>query len=401
MYSVEKHKIKLRLLHKKFLLIFLLTPLFCNSQDSILSNKNSKIQVHGYLKDMQSVSFIDNSKSLVTGNLIHNRINFRWDIFNNVYARIEARNRLFYGEQVKSTYNFGKYVDVDNGITDLSYNVIDDTSLVLNTIIDRALINWYNDKFDITIGRQRINWGVNLVWNPNDIFNAFNYFDFDYEERPGSDAIRVQYNTPDFSSIEFACKFSNKGKDYVAAMMYKTNFKKFDLQNFAGIYFDDIVIGTGWAGNIKNTGFKGEVSLFKPYKNFSNSAEVLSASVSFDRSFKNNYFGMVSYLYGSQGKGLKTGINELTGVVLSAKKLSPFEHSFFIQVSKSINPLLSGSMASIFSPKNNTLILLPSLALSVSNNWDLALIAQSFFSDSNGTFRTLGNGIYLRLRWSY
>lgn len=359
------------------------------------------MQLHGYIKDMQTVSFIDNAKSMMTGNFIHNRINFKWNISNNLYARIEARNRLFYGEQVKSTYQFGKYIDTDNGILDLSDNIIDDTTVVLNVLLDRLLLNWSNSKWDFTIGRQRINWGVNLVWNPNDIFNAFNYFDFDYEERPGTDAIRIQYNTNKHSSLELAYKFSDKEKEQVGAVMYKTNFRKYDWQSFAGIYFEDIVLGTGWAGSIKNTGFKGELSYFHPYKNMMDTNGILSASVSLDRSFKNDYFATVSYLYNSEGKGLQSGINELTGMTLSAKKLMPFEHSFFAQLSKSFSPLVNGSIAGIFSPEKNTLIVLPSLAVSISDDWDVALIGQSFFADVNNVYHTLGNGIYLRLRWSY
>lgn len=384
-----------------YFLFVLFSPVFCFAQDSVSSNENSKIQIRGYIKDMQSVSFIDNAESLLSGNFIHNRINLKWNILDNLYLRAEARNRLFYGEQVRTTYQFGKLIDIDNGWFHLSYNVVDESTVVLNTILDRALLKWSASKWDVTIGRQRINWGVNLVWNPNDIFNAFNYFDFDYEERPGTDAIRIEYSTGSVSSLEVAYKVSGKEKEQVGALMYKTNFRKFDLQNFAGIYFEDIVVGTGWAGSIKNTGFKGEGSYFHPYKNFSDISGILSAAVSLDRSFKNDYFATASYLYNSQGKGLQSGINELTNVSLSSKKLMPFQHSFFAQVSKSFNPLLNGSIAAIFSPGRNTLILLPSIALSISDDWDIALIGQSFFSDVSGVYRTLGNGIYLRLRWSY
>lgn len=370
-------------------------------QDSASTDKNPRMQLRGYIKNMQSVSFVDKMSSLVTGNFIHNRINFRWDISDKLYLRAEVRNRLYYGEQVKMTYRFGKYIDTDNGMVDLSRNLIDDTSLVLNTMLDRLLLNWSDSRWDVTAGRQRINWGINLVWNPNDIFNAFNYFDFDYEERPGTDAIRIQYNTGKVSSLELAYKFSGKEKEQVGAMMYRTNFGQYDWQSFAGVYFEDMVIGSGWAGNIKNTGFKGEISYFHPYKNIADTTGVLSSSVSFDRSFEKNYFAMVSYLYNSEGKGLVYGMSELTGAALSAKKLMPFEHSFFAQASKSFNPLVSGSMAFIFSLQNSTLITLPSLAVSVSDNWDIALIGQSFFYDLNGVYRTLGNGIYFRLRWSF
>ena len=53
----------------------------------------------------------------------------------------------------------------------------------------------------LRIGRQRINWGVNLAWNPNDLFNAYSLIDFDYQERPGSDAIRFQYYMGDLSVL--------------------------------------------------------------------------------------------------------------------------------------------------------------------------------------------------------
>ena len=401
MKNAKKNRNQLILRQTKFILFVLFAPFYCSAQDSVSSTNDSKFQLHGYLKDMQSVSFIDDAKSMVSGNFIHNRINLKWNISPNLYLRAEARNRLYYGEQVKTTPLFGKYIDSDNGQFDLSYNVVDESSLVLNTMLDRALLNWSSNKWDVTVGRQRINWGVNLVWNPNDIFNAFNYFDFDYEERPGTDAIRIQYNTGSVSSLEIAYKISDKTKEQVGALMYKTNFRKYDIQNFAGIYSEDIVVGTGWAGNIKNSGFKGEVSYFHPTENLSDTSGILTGSVSLDRSFKNDYFATVSYLYNSEGKGLQYGINELTTAALSAKRLMPFKNSFFGQVSKTFNPLLNGSIACLFSADNNTLILLPSLALSISEDWDIALIGQSFFSDVNGVYRGLGNGIYLRLRWSY
>jgi hypothetical protein len=383
----------------KFTFLFFLLPAFCFSQDSMTANISNRIKLHGYIKDMQTQTFIDNSESLITGNFIHNRINFKWDISQNVYLRAEARTRFYYGEQVKKTFEFGKQIDSDNGLIDLSYNVIDDTSMVLNTLLDRFLINWSNSNWDITLGRQRINWGINLVWNPNDIFNAFNYFDFDYEERPGTDALRIQFSISNISSIEAAYKLSDKPKEQVAAILYKTNIRKYDWQNIVGVYHTDILLGTGWAGNIKNTGFKGELSYFQPYEKTDTSG-TLAASVSLDRSFENDYFVMVSYLFNSKGKTLQSGINELAGAELSAKRLMPFEHSFFAQLNKIFNPISSGTIAFIFSPTKNTLIIMPSLAFSISEDWDLSLIGQSFFSDVNKVYRTLGNGIYLRLRWS-
>lgn len=370
------------------------------AQDSLLPYPRKHFAIKGFIKDVQSAYFTDNAKSLITGSYIHNRINFRWNIANNLHLRLESRNRLYYGEQVKNTPGFGKYIDTDNGYFDFTYNIISDTSIVFNTTLDRALLSWSKKRWDITIGRQRINWGINIVWNPNDIFNTFNYLDFDYEERPGSDAVRIQYNTGVFSSFQVAYKPAKDGNKQVGALMYKTNIGKYDWQNFAGVYRQDLVAGTGWAGNIKQTGFKGEATYFHSYKTM-DTAGTLITSLSFDRTFKGNYFIMASYLYNSGGKDLFYSAADLTKITISVKNLMPFKHTFFAEVSKSINPLVSAGFSAMFSPTKNSLILFPTVGVSLSDNWDLTFIMQSFFADVNNSYRTMGNAVYIRLRWSY
>lgn len=370
------------------------------AQDSLETTSLRRFVINGFIKDMHSVSFKDNSKSLITGNFIHNRINFRWNINNNIHLRIESRNRLFFGEQVKSTPNFGKYVVEDNGYFNLTQNIVNDTSIVFNTTLDRALLSWSKNKLDITIGRQRINWGINIIWNPNDIFNTFNYFDFDYEERPGSDAIRIQYNIGIFSSFQAVYKPSKDKNKHVAAFMYKTNFGRYDLQNFAGIYQEDLVVGTGWAGNLRKTGFKGEATFFRSYKNLDTNGLFLY-SISLDRTFTGNYFLMASYLFNSGGKDIFYEAADFTKLNPSVKSLMPFKHTIFAQISKSLTPLVRVGFSTMFSPTKQTLIIFPTIAVSISDNWDLSLIAQSFFANINKSYHTMGNAVYLRLRWSY
>ena len=98
-----------------------------------------------------------------------------------------------------SGHSYSDLIGTDQGWVDLSWNLLDEQSFFLNTTIDRLWVDLNYGKFQARIGRQRINWGQTLVWNPNDIFNVYSFFDFDYVERPGSDAIRLQYY-PDSSS---------------------------------------------------------------------------------------------------------------------------------------------------------------------------------------------------------
>ena len=349
---------------------------------------------------MQSAAFTDKLNSLITGNLIHNRVNLKWKIKNGLYFRLESRNRFLYGEQVKYNPELSHSIDQDNGYFDFSYNLLNETTFILNTTFDRALLNWTKSNWEITLGRQRLNWGINTVWNPNDIFNTYNYFDFDYEERPGSDALCIQYNTGAFTSFQLAYKFDKKINRQVGAVLYKTNFYKYDVQYFAGIFREDLVVGTGWAGNLKQMGFKGEVSYFQSYKTLG-SAGQLSASLSVDRTFKGSYFVVLSYLYNSEGKDVFYDISEISKTNLSAKNLMPFRHTLLVQSVKNINPLISMGISTIFSPTKKSLILFPVVSISLSENWDLSFIMQSFFSQSIQTYKSLGHSVYLRLRWNY
>src|SRR5487761_2648270 len=75
-----------------------------HAQDSAALPK--KLTVNGYIKDLQTLSFDKNFKELISGNLIHNRINIKWKPSEKVTAVGEFRNRLFWGEEVKLNPDF-------------------------------------------------------------------------------------------------------------------------------------------------------------------------------------------------------------------------------------------------------------------------------------------------------
>ncbi|HSM63564.1 MAG TPA: hypothetical protein VK833_06475, partial [Gillisia sp.] len=331
--------------------------------------------------------------------LLHNRLNFKYIPSTSLTARLEVRNRVFYGDNVQNIPGFSGYISQDSGIADLSWNIIDNRDLLFNSTIDRALINYTKGDWDITVGRQRVNWGMNLIWNPNDIFNTYNFLDFDYEERPGSDAIRIQYYTGDFSKIELAAKKGKSGDDKIIAAMYKFNKASYDIQLITGVYKKDWIIGAGWAGNLKDAGFKGEISYFVPYETYSDSENVLSTSVSVDYAFKKGLYIYGSILYNSSAEDSSSKLENLLYSSLSAKNLMPFKYSGFLQLAKEFTPIFRGTFSSIYSPTNHSVILMPSLDYSVATNWDLNFTGQSFFEFENP--KNLGNSIFVRLRWSF
>lgn len=362
--------------------------------------KEEKLFLSGYIKNLHQFTFINSLEQLQYTSILHNRLNFKYIPTDRLTVRLEVRNRVFYGDNVKTIPGFAAYISQDSGITDLSWNLIDSQEILFNSTIDRALINYTKGNWDISLGRQRVNWGMNLIWNPNDLFNTYNFLDFDYEERPGSDAIRVQYYTGDFSKLEITAKKGKSADDKIVAGMYKFNKASYDIQLITGFYRKDWVIGAGWAGNLKEAGFKGEISYFIPYETYLNSENILSTSVSADYGFKKGLYVYASVLYNSNpGEAAARNAENLLYSNLSAKNLMPFKYSGFVQLANEFTPIFRWAFSSIYSPTDHSVIIMPSLDYSVATNWDLNFTGQSFFEFED--YQSIGHNLFLRLRWSF
>jgi len=56
--------------------------------------------------------------------------------------------------------------------------------------LDRAYVDLYFKKFDVTVGKQRVAMGVSYLWAPLDIFNRVNIYE-PKEEKPGANALKI------------------------------------------------------------------------------------------------------------------------------------------------------------------------------------------------------------------
>lgn len=385
-----------------FLLLLLFGASPSSAQtDSVFEEKPSRFQLQGYLKDLQTVSFGPDRGSLSTNNLLHNRLNFKYQVSSALSARLELRTRLFWGEQVRHTPGFAQLIDYESGVLDLSRTLVADPALVCHTIADRLSLNWQSGHWDITLGRQRINWGITTAWNPNDLFNAFNFFDYDYEERPGSDALRIRYSRDGMSGFDVALSKGKEAKTTTAALLYRFNAREYDIQVLGAWYQEDLALGGGWAGSIGEAGFKGEATWFQPRSNLTDTTGTLSLTLESNYTFEGGWYLSGAYLYTGSGQSSPGAINELATQRLSAKMLMPFKHAILTQTAKQISPLFTANLSLIYCPGPDALIIFPVLTYSLNDNWDLNLVAQSFFIPENKQFKNQGNSLILRLKWGF
>lgn len=369
---------------------------------SAITFGQDSLSVDGYLSEMPSFMFQEWKGNWRVDNLIHNRLNLKWNNSSNDFsAVVEIRNRLMIGESVRDIPKYPQMANIDNGVVKLSVNIASGNSYVLNTRVDRAYIDYSKEKLQIRVGRQRINWGQCMVWNPNDLFNSSSFLDFDYIEKPGSDAVRIQYYPGSTSVFELAIKADHNNK-ITSAALFRFNKWNYDLQFLGGVVDgQDLILGAGWSGNILGASFRGEFSYFHPTQEFADTSGLFSISLGGDYTFRNSLVIQAEMLYQSSKKSLLTNFAGYYNMTLSPKKLSFTDFSLMIQGNYPITPLVNISAAIMYFPEIDGYYIGPSLAWSVMENMEFSVIIQSFTGKFTRERNDCLNMGFMRLKWNF
>lgn len=386
-------------------LILVFTDMGLTAQEETKENARKYI-IESYISNLQSVITDSLKGNWISDNLIHNRLSFTWNPHNEISFNIQARNRLIYGESIKNNALYAENAEHDNGLTDLTLNIIEERSFLLNSNIDRFNARFEKGQLAIVLGRQRINWGLNYIWNPNDIFNVQNYFDFDYIEKPGSDALRIQYYTGEASNAEFVIKADHR-KDITSAVYYRFNTLGYDIQFFGGLFESrDITAGAGFSGHIKGAGFNGEASYFHSTADSVDYGSMFLLSLGTDYMFSNSlYFQLEGLLqYSDSGSGIENFL-QWYSTDLNVKKLSFSELSVYGGITYPFTPLFNGNLGIMYFPDISGFFAGPGLHFSLSENLDFSLISQIFRGELPGISDPAGKSNFffgfIRLKYHF
>ena len=280
--------------------------------------------------------------------------------------------------------------------------------------IDRLFLDYSRDNWQITLGRQRIAWGTSLVWNVTDLFNPQSILDFDYEEKPGSDALRIQYFTDVIGRIEFVYKPAADKIDQSLALLYLFNNWDYDFYFIAALHQNKALAGAAFAGDIEGAGFRGEIKatgkpgreqlkgtlLPQPFKNFSEvNAPNINAVLSLDYTFPSSLYLHGEILYNSIGKTK----NSLLYMEQASQigMLSPALTSLFFETAYDIHPLVRGDIFALINPNEKSIIYAPSVSWSVITNLDVYLIGLLSSGANKSEYSYWGKALFLRTKYSF
>lgn len=374
---------------------------------SFLAQGQEQWMMKGYVKGLSAMQTLGDEGEIALENTLHNRFDVNWYMSDKFTFTVGMRNRIIVGNNVRLIPGYGDYIARDNGYFDLSWLWAEDDSWIGVTQLDRLMLDYTTGNLQITLGRQRINWGQTFVWNPNDLFNTYSYFDFDYEERPGSDALRIQYYLGMSSKLELSTSL-NSDKKLTSVGLYRFNTGGYDLQFLGGIYTEtDYVLGGGWSGSIKGGGFSGEITYFHPMDREEDPDSELTATIHYDYTFRSSLNLQFEALYNGFGQeDLASGIGDLVFQDLSPKNLFPTQLAFFGSGAYDVTPLFRVMLAGIYGPEGNFYYVGPTLIYSLSNTMELTGVGQFYSSDEvfdedGEPLITNGAALFVRFKWSF
>lgn len=381
---------------------------------SFLQAQFSSFEYNGYGKYLFGSAKQPGSDDRLNDNLIHLRLNSKWFASDAFTAALELRYRAYYGNSVEEVPSFKELIQTPRDFVDLDVILWESTRSLGYLEIDRLWLDYYRENLQVTLGRQRVAWGTAWVWNPTDIFNPLNVLDFDYEERPATDAIRVQYYTGAVAKIDIAYKPAKDPNNQVLAGLWNINNWNYDFNFIAGMRFKRWLAGFSWAGDVFGGGFRGEVLVSQaPDKPDTNSVyesigesslsssdkPIVSIALSGDYTFPNTFYIHTEVLYNSIGK--TSNVFLFLPEASELGMLSAARWSVYQEFSYDITPLMRGSIFGIFNPNDKSFVVVPSITYSLFTNLDLFFITLLFEGDPLTEFGEFGASVYIRGKYSF
>lgn len=122
----------------------------------------------------------------------------------------------------------------------------------------RAWVRWEPGPLVMTVGRQRIPWGVGRLWNPIDRFNPIGPLAIEPDESPGVDAVDLRWQLSGFRYLQVVYAPGTRSEDARVALRGQGTFGGVDLSAMAGIFEQARALGVDATGNLGGAAWRVE-----------------------------------------------------------------------------------------------------------------------------------------------
>jgi len=355
----------------------------------------SELEIYGYFEPQYYCAY-----DTVDNDLVHMNSNkLRIDLESNLTDRITF----------KANYNIIRYEGKTSwlgtiSIPGKSYIIPYRQRYMDNEELDNAYLRFTTDHIMVTTGKQQISVGPGYTWNPTDIFNTKDIIDPTYEQ-PGVDGLRLDMRFySDYSFLLFYSPEENWTESGKLAQFHG-RFGHFDFNLSYGLIMLKLyrilpsqqnMYGFDFNGEILGLGCWSEIT----FKDVEGIGDYWESVYGMDYTFSSGWYLMAECYHNDQGKTddskytREDWLNYLRGYTKTVAA-----DQVYIYTEYPLTDLLNVGGGLAYAISDNSLMIIPTIEYSISNEITLSFIG-SFFTGKNGTMYTkeFMDGCLFRLR---
>ena len=300
---------------------------------------------------------------------------------------------------------FGSFLETDefaqsralkrSRLLNLDWRIVSGRSIEIRQQLFRAFATLYVKQMQWTLGRQRIAWGTGFAWNPTDIINPFNPGAIELGERSGADAVYGALQLGAVSRLEVVAALGDQFRHATYATRFGTHYGEYDLSMMCATTAGDWVLGGDFAGYLGTAGVRGEIAFTQHDEGRGFVRAVLNA----DYSIAKGPYVLVEVYYNGQGHSDPADYD--VEALIRGESYNLARRYAAASLAAPFTPLLGGALYALGNLDDGSMLMGPSVTISVTENMELAASAYFFLGADDTEYGAQHHVFFASLQWFF
>ena len=153
-----------------------------------------------------------------------------------------------------------------SSLVDTRHSFVSTNSFQWSHNLYRAYLFFESEHVEVTLGRQRVPWGVGRLWNPIDRFNAIPPLSIEADQSQGVDALKARWLFSGFTYAEAIYAAGRTGRDRSYAARLHGVLHEVDYSLMAGVFEEAPTVGMDFAANLGEAAGRLEAVFTSPQR---------------------------------------------------------------------------------------------------------------------------------------
>jgi hypothetical protein len=284
-------------------------------QDDFIAARNESCNFAATFPNCPSFLVVNETSVFTSLTRVRGRLDLR--ITPRLSAALAYDHELRAGNLDTFEAQLGRAIDTQQWAP-LDWTIIEGDSFSWDHLFYRLHLDYESEHVGVTLGRQRIPWGVGRLWNPIDRFNAIGPLAIESDQSGGVDAVNARLRFSGFTYLQGVYAAAEDSDDQSYAARLHGVFRNVDYSLVAGVFEKALALGFDLDGNLGDAAARAEVVWTRSEREIrpigsggaSELGDFWQVVVSVDYLFDvgTGLYGLVEHLYNGNALGFGYGL---------------------------------------------------------------------------------------------